>query len=155
MKMKNSTRNLLESIHAIIDEAPKQKGKYRISGRNSPQDNSLRTLLYELHTDSKLAEFLKESRVMGENLYDPDPDNECAHYLSWNYSKGTVQFAYQQPVWGMGRGGNRTPFEEFEGRFYANGTEIIELFPDLTASTLEEGVTKAIRYDKEFRGRSN
>ncbi|MBI5064670.1 hypothetical protein HZA97_00410 [Candidatus Woesearchaeota archaeon] len=153
--MQKTTRNHLRSIHEVLNEAPKQKGKYKISSRNSPGDNSLRALLLELHTDSKLAEFLRESRVIGENLYDPDPDNEVAHYLSWNYSKGAVQFAYQQPVWGIGGGGDRTPFEEFEGRFYANGTEMLELFPTLTADTLEEGITKAIRYDKDFRERSN
>jgi len=146
----------LANIHEFLNEPMDkyiEQVKYNMSTRNSSEDNNLRKLLVEVHNDSQLAEFVKKRRCYTW-LYDPDPDNECGWYLDWGSSKDKVHFAYRQPVWGMGRGGDVIPFELYKDRFYANGTELLDLFPDLTTSKLEEGIKNAIKEDKQFKAKN-
>ncbi len=124
--------------------------KYKFSERNSREANELREFLLEIHEDSDLAKFVRNRRSFSY-LYDPNPDEETAWYLDWGASKDKVHFAYRQPVWGWGHGGDCVDFELYNGRFYANGTELVDLFPGLTASKLEERIKESILDDKQFK----
>ncbi len=148
---KNNLEKIYETLNVNIANYVEGK-KYKISQRNSEQANKLREFLLELHGDSRLAEFVADRRSFSY-LYDPNPDEETAWYLDWGASKkkDKVYFAYRQPVWGMGRGGDSVSFELYDGRFYANGTELVDLFPKLTVSKLEERIRESIMGDKKFK----
>ncbi|MBI4918460.1 hypothetical protein HY837_00910 [archaeon] len=146
---KKRIKNIHETLNTNIAHFVEGK-KYVISENNSREANELREFLLEVHEDSELASFVGSRRCFSY-LYDPEPDEETAWYLDWGSSKNTVGFAYRQPVWGMGRGGNCVPFELYNERFYANGKELVDLFPELTASKLEERIKESIIEDKKFK----
>jgi hypothetical protein len=149
---KINVRKILSGIHTVLNEPVKVSKSNRIgsSERNSPADNTLRELLLAVHEDSQLAEFVKDRRYLF-SIYDSDPDSETAYLLDWRESRGKVQFVYRQPVWGVGHGGAKQDFELDNGRFYVRDNELLDLFPNLTAQTLEDGIKKAIKEDKEYK----
>lgn len=139
--------DIMKRIYESMERRENIDEPYKLSQRNSPEYRELRKFLLDLHNDTKIAEYIGRRNILGSwTLYDPDPDNETSWYLGWNAKNKKVEFIYQQSVWGMGRGGQSIPFELNENKFYANGTELIDIFPELTTDKLEKYAKKSLKY---------
>lgn len=151
---KTDPEQRIERLYAVLDEAPKrvsaEDARYKISQRESMQDNELRGFLLQIHEDPRIADFVKTRRLCGA-IYDSAPDNDSSWTLDWEAKNNEVDFVYLRSVWGMGKGGDRIPFDLVGGRFYAVGKELLDLFPKLTAPKLEDCVKQAFREEKKFR----
>lgn len=147
-------------IHGELESAAErlkrsQEPCYMSSRRNSQEDNTLRELLLSVRNDAKLAEFVKKASC--PVLYDPNPDNEKEPFLVWGVSDEKIIFRYAESTYALGigiiSGGAKTTFELVNDKFYAKPKdrevhiELPDLFPDLTASKLEESIKKRIRED--------
>ncbi len=136
----------MQRIYASMENPEElEKEPYKLSQRNSPEYRELRKFLLDLHNDEKIAEYISSKNILGSlGVYDPDPNEETSWYLGINSKSKKTDFIYQHSAWGIGRGGESVPFELIEGRFYANGTELVDIFPELTADKLEHFMKKSL-----------
>ena len=171
--MTNENHNRMERIHSVVTAAQKQINRalkasvnQRIlkitctSDKKELQISSLRDLLLRIHNDAKLAEFLESvwnySTVKHERydvLYEQNPTNIEGWYLGWQPRAGKVGFDYA----GVSLHSSSFAYDirsipfvlktdrvVIEDSDKVRGKDIADLFPDLTAETLENGIMRAI-----------
>lgn len=171
--MTNENQNRIERIDSVVTTAQNQINRARKAGINKRslpitdardkkqlQIASLRDLLLRIHSDATLTEFLESvwdhSDVKHERydvLYEQNPANIEGWYLGWQPRDGKVGFDYAQVCLHSSTFAYdvlQIPFVLKNDRFVTEdrdrirGKDIADLFPNLTAEILENGIMRAI-----------
>lgn len=155
--MKPTLENRMKRIHRTIEEGqqPIVEPRFKLSLRNTPLDEELRTMLLRIHEDGEISRIVAADthNVLGHFvvLYDPNPEDDKNRYLGWGVHSGQVRYAVLRDG-GLSCFGEQIPFQKYEGRFYAEREELLEHFPELTPNRLEDCTQKALsRYLQEKR----
>jgi len=108
--------------------------------RYDSEDMLLRGMLLTLYCDESLAKHVGDKKCI---IYDPVPDLDGSYYLSLDQQDDRIRFLLETG----GKAGydmlcEASPFELRRGRFFLEGRELIDYFPELTASGLEGCIEK-------------
>ena|SRR3989338_5383526 len=167
--------DIVRRFHVSLDVAIEKIENCSIhpSGRNSPQDNALRTLLLEIHNDSRIADFLNYKSILSFHTRNhgsaADPITTGLGFLSRNGKVNYHVYGLYGPCdygdYCRAEGDKKLKLEQDslflleDGRFYnRNGRltphskiELIDLFPGLTLEELDLSFNELIEKEKNRR----